>query len=269
MDPIAPHDTASTPPTVYLVGAGPGDPELLTLKAVRVLQQATVALVDDLANPACLEHLPASCRVVPVGKRGGCASTPQAFIERLMVAEALRGERVVRLKGGDPLVFGRAGEEIAALRAAGLAVEVIPGITAGVAAAASACTSLTHRQHAPGVALITGHRQPGGEAPRWGLLAQTGLTLVVYMGVAEAANIQSGLLAGGLPADTPVLLVQAASTARERRVGTTLAGLQTTIATAQLGSPCVMVIGSAMAQAMQAVELHNAQIEGTPLNRAA
>ncbi|MHB9052096.1 MAG: uroporphyrinogen-III C-methyltransferase, partial [Thiomonas delicata] len=135
------------PTTVHLVGAGPGDPELLTLKAVRVLQQATVALVDDLVNPACLAHLPPACRVVAVGKRGGCASTPQAFIERLMVAEAQRGERVVRLKGGDPLVFGRAGEEIAALRAAGLHVEVVPGITAGIAAAAAACTSLTHRHH--------------------------------------------------------------------------------------------------------------------------
>ena len=269
MDPITPHDTASTPSTVYLVGAGPGDPELLTLKAVRVLQQATVALVDDLANPACLEHLPASCRVVPVGKRGGCASTPQAFIERLMVAEARRGERVVRLKGGDPLVFGRAGEEIAALRAAGLPIEVVPGITAGVAAAASACISLTHRQHAPGVIFITGHRQPGGEAPRWGLLARTGLTLVVYMGVAEAGNIQAGLLAGGLPADTPVLLVQAASTARERRVGTSLASLQAAIAAEQLGSPCVMVIGSAMAEAMELVTRHDTGVEDTSFSRAA
>lgn len=257
------------PTTVHLVGAGPGDPELLTLKAVRVLQQATVALVDDLVNPACLAHLPPACRVVAVGKRGGCASTPQAFIERLMVAEAQRGERVVRLKGGDPLVFGRAGEEIAALRAAGLHVEVVPGITAGIAAAAAACTSLTHRHHTPGVILVTGHRQPGGASPRWDSLAQTGLTLVVYMGVAEAGNIQAGLLAGGLPADTPVLLVQATSTARERRVGTRLARLQAAIATEQLGSPCVMIIGNAMAEALQTVAQDNLFRERPPRFRTA
>ena len=236
---------------VYLVGAGPGDPELLTLKAVGVLRQATVALVDDLVNPGCLRHLADACRVVSVGKRGGCASTPQAFIERLLVAEALRGERVVRLKGGDPLVFGRAGEEIAALRAAGIAVEVVPGITAGVAAAASAGVSLTHRNHAPGVAFVTGHRQPGGEAPRWDVLAQSGLTLVVYMGMAEAHNIRSGLLAGGLAGDTPVLLVHAASSAGERRVATRLCDLQTAIAAEHLGSPCVMIIGDAMMQVLQ------------------
>ncbi len=237
--------------TVHLVGAGPGDPELLTLKAVRVLQQATLALVDDLANPDCLAHLGADCRVISVGKRGGCASTPQAFIERLMVSEALRGERVVRLKGGDPLIFGRAGEEIAALRAAGLRVEVVPGITAGVAAAAAVGVSLTHRHQAPGVALITGHRQRGNSAPRWDALAQCGLTLVIYMGVAEAPSIESGLIQGGLPPDTPVLLVQAVSSAQERRVSTRLGALCCTLSTEQLGSPCVMLIGKAMQHALQ------------------
>ncbi len=245
-----PNSSDATQITVHLVGAGPGDPELLTLKAVRVLQHATVALVDDLANPGCLVHLAADCRVISVGKRGGCASTPQAFIEKLMVSEALRGERVVRLKGGDPLVFGRAGEEIAALRAAGVHVEVVPGITAGVAAAAAVGVSLTHRQHAPGVALITGHRQPGNSAPRWDALAQSGLTLVIYMGVAEAPSIESGLLQGGLPADTPVLLVQATSSAQERHVATQLGTLCSTLTAEQLGSPCVMLIGKAMQNAL-------------------
>lgn len=238
--------------TVYLVGAGPGDPELLTLKAVRVLQQATVALVDDLTNPGCLAYLPEDCRVISVGKRGGCVSTPQAFIERLMVSEALRGERVVRLKGGDPLVFGRAGEEIAALRAVGLQVEVVPGITAGIAAAAAAGVSLTHRHHAPGVVLITGHRQLGNSAPRWDVLAQSGLTLVIYMGVAEAPTIESGLLQGGLSPDTPVLLVQAVSSTGERQVTTRLGALCNTLASEQLGSPCVMLIGKAMQYALLA-----------------
>lgn len=246
-----PKPSESILPTVHLVGAGPGDAELLTLKAVRVLQAATVALVDDLVNPACMEHLAADCRVVRVGKRGGCASTPQDFIERLMVSEARGGARVVRLKGGDPMVFGRAGEEIAALRAAGLHVEVVPGITAGVAAAASAGVSLTHRHHAPGVALVTGHRLAGGGTPRWDVLAQSGLTLVVYMGVAEAPSIEAGLLQGGLSPATPVLLVQAVGRTRERHVGTRLGSLCRTLQTENLASPCVMLIGDAMQQALQ------------------
>lgn len=254
-----------SPITVHLVGAGPGDPELLTLKAVRVLRQATVALVDDLANPGCLAHLAADCRIIPVGKRGGCASTPQAFIERLMVNEALRGERVVRLKGGDPLVFGRAGEEIAALRAAGLQVEVVPGITAGIAAAAAVGVSLTHRQHAPGVALVTGHRQPGNSAQRWDALAQSGLTLVIYMGVAEAPSIESGLMQGGLPSDTPVLLVQDVSSAQERRVATRLDALCSTLATERFGSPCVMLIGTAMQHALQTLTPDQIQPHQAPL----
>ena len=145
---------------VHLVGAGPGDPELLTLKALRVLRQATVILVDDLVGEAVLEtalaDAPVQPRLVRVGKRGGCASTPQEFIEKLMVREALAGERVVRLKGGDPLVFGRAGEEIAALRAAGLEVEIVNGITSGLAAAGSAGIGWTDRRAgAQGVLLVT------------------------------------------------------------------------------------------------------------------
>ncbi|MHB1668466.1 MAG: uroporphyrinogen-III C-methyltransferase [Thiomonas sp.] len=240
-----------TAPTVHLVGAGPGDPELLTLKAVRVLQQASVALVDDLVNEGCLQHLPPSCRVVHVGKRGGCASTPQAFIERLMVAEALRGERVVRLKGGDPLLFGRAGEEIAALRVAGIAVEVVPGITAGVAAAAASAVSLTHRDHARGVAFVTGHTAAGNGVD-WAALARSGLTLVVYMGVSTAAAIQQALLDGGLPASTPALLVQSASNPDERRLRTRLGWLAESLAASGLASPCVMIIGEVTEAQMQA-----------------
>ncbi|SCC95490.1 Uroporphyrinogen-III C-methyltransferase [Thiomonas sp. X19] len=239
-----------TAPAVHLVGAGPGDPELLTLKAVRVLQQASVALVDDLVDEGCLQHLPPSCRVVHVGKRGGCASTPQAFIERLMVAEALRGERVVRLKGGDPLLFGRAGEEIAALRAAGIAVEVVPGITAGVAAAAASAVSLTHRDHARGVAFVTGHAAAGNGVD-WAALARSGLTLVVYMGVSTAAAIQQALLDGGLPASTPALLVQSASALDERRLRTRLSWLAESLAASGLASPCVMIIGEVTEAKMQ------------------
>ena len=248
--PPAAAATADAAPRVHLVGAGPGDPELLTLKAVRVLQQASVALVDDLVDDGCLRHLPASCRVVHVGKRGGCASTPQAFIERLMVAEARRGERVVRLKGGDPLLFGRAGEEIAALRAAGMAVEVVPGITAGVAAAAASAVSLTHRDHARGVAFVTGH-PAAGNGVDWAVLARSGLTLVVYMGVSTAASIQQALLDGGLPAHTPALLVQSASSPHERRLRTRLGALAASLAASGLASPCVMIIGNVAEGLMQ------------------
>ena len=149
-------------PLVHLVGAGPGDPELLTLKAIRAIRQATVLLVDDLVGRGALRYARRSTRVVDVGKRGGCASTPQAFIERLMASEAMRGERVVRLKGGDPFVFGRGGEEVAHLRALGVEVEVVNGITAGLAAATSIGVPLTHRDHAHGVLFVTGHARSDG-----------------------------------------------------------------------------------------------------------
>lgn len=241
------------PPRVLLVGAGPGDPELLTIKAVRAIRQATVILVDDLVACACLRLARRSCRVVQVGKRGGCASTPQAFIERLMVAEALRGERVVRLKGGDPSVFGRGGEEIAYLRAAGIDVEVVPGITAGVAAAAAAATSLTHRDHSHGVALVTGHTA-ADDPVDWGALARSRMTLVIYMGVAAAATIRHELLAAGLSPRTPALLMHAVATPAQRRVDSTLDTLELDLHAAALASPCVMIIGDALgAAAEQAV----------------
>ena len=190
-------------PVVTLLGAGPGDPELLTVKAVKALRRATVALVDDLVDPGVLRYLKRGARVVPVGKRGGCASTPQAFIHKLMVAEALKGERVVRIKGGDPFVFGRGGEECDALRAAGVEVEVISGLTAGIAGPAALGIPVTDRRHAPGVALVTGHSQDGGHGPDWPALARSGLTLVVYMGVARVGAIVDGLRRGGLPGPGP------------------------------------------------------------------
>jgi uroporphyrin-III C-methyltransferase len=159
-------------PVVTLVGAGPGDPDLLTLKAVKALQAATVVLVDDLVHPEVLAHAPAAARIVHVGKRGGCQSTPQAFIEKLMVQAALAGENVVRLKGGDPLVFGRGGEEQAHLQAHGIDVRVVNGITAGLAAAHDLGVSLTHREHAHGVVMVTGHASAGNRVITAGPLSQ-------------------------------------------------------------------------------------------------
>ena len=234
------------PGTCTLVGAGPGDAELLTLKAVRAIQAATVLLVDDLVGDSVVELASPGARIIHVGKRGGCKSTPQAFIERLMVMAAREGETVVRLKGGDPLIFGRGGEEVEHLRAAGIPVQVINGITAGLAAANSLGIALTHRDHAQGVVFVTGHAKPGAQGPDWRALATAArdarLTLVIYMGVAGAARIQEELL-GSMPASTPAALVQRASLPDERRVVTTLGELAATIASEQLGSPCVMVVG--------------------------
>ncbi|WP_298293095.1 uroporphyrinogen-III C-methyltransferase [Thiomonas sp.] len=239
--------TASSTPTVHLVGAGPGDPDLLTRKAVRCLRQADVILVDDLVSDACLRFARSGCRIVRVGKRGGCKSTPQSFIIRLMIHEARRGECVVRLKGGDPLVFGRAGEEISALRAAGLTVEIVPGITAASAAAATVGASLTHRDLSPGVAFVTGHRQAGASSVRWSEIARSGLTIAVYMGLSEASRLQSDLLCSGLAPTTPLVLVEAASTPVERRVATTIGALLDTLNAVGMTSPCVMLIGAVFA----------------------
>lgn len=237
---------------VALVGAGPGDPELLTLKALRVLRAASVILVDDLVSEGVLQLAIKGRRrpprVVHVGKRGGCRSTPQAFIERLMVTEAQAGERVVRLKGGDPFVFGRGGEEAAALRAHGLEVEVVHGITAGLAAAGALGVPWTHRDHALGVMLVTGHAREGGTGPDWPVLAAAaaqGLTLVVYMGMARLAALQQGLLAA-LPPTTPAAVVQHAGTAAERQLVTTLGALAHAVAAAGLGSPAIVIVGDVL-----------------------
>jgi len=243
-------------PRVQLVGAGPGDPELLTLKAVRAIRQATVLLVDDLVGEGVLRYARRSARIVHVGKRGGCASTPQAFIERLMVAEARRGERVVRLKGGDPFVFGRGGEEAAGLVAAGLDVEVVNGITAGLAAATSIGVPLTHRDHAHGVVFVTGHARhdAAGRVIDWPTLAAAaaqGLTLVIYMGIATIEALQAGLR-GALPPGTPVAVVQGVSLPTQRQAFCTLATLAETVANTGLGSPSIIVVGDVARAALLA-----------------
>lgn len=234
---------------VTLVGACPGDPDLLTLKAVKAISKATVILVDDLAGDAVLAHAQASARIVHVGKRGGCKSTPQAFIEKLMIMAAKEGERVVRLKGGDPFIFGRGGEEVQALHAAGVHVEVVNGITSGLAALTSLNVPLTHRDHAHGVVFITGHAKPGNEGPDWATLShaahQAKLTIVIYMGMTHASKIESGLLTA-LPASTPVAIIQRASLPDQRQAITTLAQLRKTIDSENLASPSVIVVGDVL-----------------------
>jgi uroporphyrin-III C-methyltransferase len=199
-------------------------------------------LVDDLVSRAILVHLREDARVVKVGKRGGCQSTPQAFIERLMIAEAKAGRTVVRLKGGDPFIFGRGGEETEALDRAGVAWEIVNGITAGLAAASAAGVPLTHRKVSQGVVFVTAHAA-GDDEPDWSALVKTRMTLVVYMGIARCAAIETALLAAGLAPSTPVLVVENASLARERRVSTRLDRLSADVAAQEIESPAVMVIG--------------------------
>jgi uroporphyrin-III C-methyltransferase len=240
-----------------LVGAGPGDPELLTLKAAKAIAAATVLFVDDLVNPAVLEHAAPGARIVQVGKRGGCKSTPQAFIHKLMVQAVQEGENVVRLKGGDPFIFGRGGEEVEHLRAEGIEVEVINGITSGLAGLSSLGAPLTHRDHAHGVVFVTGHAKPGDAGTDWAALSQTAqqakLTLVIYMGVSSLHAIQTGLLQG-LPASTPVAIVQHASLPQQRQALTTLGQLEVTMAREGLQSPSIIVVGDVVqgARAWQA-----------------
>jgi uroporphyrin-III C-methyltransferase len=243
------------PGTVTLVGAGPGDPELLTLKAVRAIGAATVLLVDDLVNDAVLAHANPRARIVHVGKRGGCKSTPQAFIDKLMLMAAREGEIVVRVKGGDPFIFGRGGEEVEHLRAEGVAVQVVNGITAGLAGLTALGVPLTHRDHAHGVVFITGHAKPGDAGTDWPTLAATArdakLTLVIYMGVSGAAHIEQGLLAG-LPAHTPLAVIQHATLPEQRHTVSTLGDLRACIEREGLGSPAVIVVGDVL-QGLQLV----------------
>lgn len=235
-------------PVVTLVGAGPGDPDLLTVKAVRAIRAATVLLVDDLVGDGVLRYARRSTRIVRVGKRGGCASTPQAFIEKLMAAEALKGERVVRLKGGDPFVFGRGGEEVEHLRELGIEVAVVNGITSGLAAVTSLNVPLTHRDHAHGVIFVTGHAKEHGRSPDWATLAAAaaqGLTLVIYMGVSQAGHLQQGLLEG-LGRSTPIAVVQHASLQHQRHAVGTLGDLAGLIEREGLGGPAIIVVGDVL-----------------------
>lgn len=241
-------NTLNAPRTgkVYLIGAGPGDPELLTLKAARVLGLCDVLLVDDLADTAVLAHARADARIVRVGKRGGCRSTPQAFIEKLMLRYARAGHIVGRVKGGDPFVFGRGGEEMLTLRRAGIAYEVVSGLSAGIAVPATLGVPVTHRGSACGVTFVTGHaREDGlpGREPDWAALARCGTTLVIYMGMRTLPRIADALWAGGLSAGTPACAIQNGTRGDQRSVVATLATLPQAVADAELGSPAIVVIG--------------------------
>ena len=228
--------------SVALVGAGPGDPDLLTLKAARLLATAEVVVHDALVGEGVLDLIPASAERIDVGKRPG-RSTPQEMISALLVELGRQGRRVVRLKGGDPFVFGRGGEEAAALADAGVPFEVVPGITSSVAAPAAAGIPVTHRGVSAAFTVVTGHRRAGEPDVDWRSLAKVGGTIVVLMGVSQRATIAAELIAGGLAATTPVAVVESATTEAQVVGRWTLADL----GDADVHSPAVIVIGAVAA----------------------
>lgn len=230
--------------SVTLVGAGPGDPGLLTLNALRALQSADVILHDQLVPDAVLELARRDAERVPVGKRAGGATVPQERINALLVEHARAGRRVVRLKGGDPFVFGRGGEELEHLRAHRVPYEVVPGITAALACAAYAGVPLTHRDHAQSVRFLTAHCRDSLDTLDWACLARERQTLAIYMGVTHAARIEQELLRHGLPAATPVAVVENGSRPGQRVLTGTLAGVAQRIRAGEVVSPALLIVGA-------------------------
>ena len=230
--------------TVHLIGAGPGDPDLLTIKALRILQSAEAVVFDRLVSPEILALAPAHARRFDVGKQPKCHPVPQQRINTLLIDLAREGLSVARLKGGDPLIFGRGSEEAAALAAAGVTVHCVPGITAAQGAAAATGVPLTHRGLATGVRYVTGHRAADGALDLdWRSLACEKTTLVVYMGVANIAEIAAKLCHQGLPGGLPVMAVAQATTPRERRLISRLDRIAHEVAAANLHAPVLFVIG--------------------------
>ena len=233
---------------VWLVGAGPGDPELMTIKGLRALQGADVVVHDGLVSDEILDMAPAKARRISVAKRKSRHTYAQDEINRMLVAFAREGLTVVRLKGGDPFIFGRGGEELEAVREAGLTCHIVPGVTAALAAGASAGAPLTHRGSAQAVTFVTGHASKGAEPDLdWESLSRANQTVVIYMGLSMAAPIAARLMGAGRAGSTPALIVENASRADERRVVTTLAGLAE--AAAQISGPALLIVGEAMALA--------------------
>ena len=230
---------------VSIVGAGPGDPELITVRALARIRTAEVLVYDRLVDPALVGEAPQSAERVFAGKARGFAALEQHEIEALLIARALAGKHVVRLKGGDPFVFGRGGEEVATLVAAGIPVEVVPGVSSALAAPASAGIPVTHRELSSSLTIVTGHEDPTKPeaAVDWDWLAASNGTLVILMGLSQLPGIRDRLVAGGRSGETPAAAI-AAGTRRDQRVVTaTLAELPEMVAAAQLVAPALVVIG--------------------------
>jgi uroporphyrin-III C-methyltransferase len=245
------HDGRAT-----LVGCGPGEPDLLTLRAVKAIESADVLLFDALIDPAILDLARPDARRIAVGKRCGRHAMNQAAINALIVRLARSGAHVVRLKGGDPFVFGRGGEELDSLRAAGVPVSVVPGVTAACAAAASLRIPLTHRDAARSVHFVTGHGADG-EMPAhdWVALVQSGGTIAAYMASRTLPRMAARLMAAGMAADTPAVAMENASRANERRLFGTIADLPEALATARFDGPTLVLIGAVVGLAKQAASV--------------
>jgi uroporphyrin-III C-methyltransferase len=231
--------------SVAIVGAGPGDPELITVKALNRIRTAEVVVYDRLVDPALLAEVPATAELIFAGKARGFAALEQREIEAVLIARALAGKRVMRLKGGDPFVFGRGGEEVAALVAAGIPVEVVPGVTSATAVPASAGIPVTHRDLASSLTIVTGHEDPAKpeSAVDWAWLAASRGTLVILMGLSQLPAICARLLAGGRADDTPAAVIAGGTRSDQRVVTAPLAEIANTAAAAQLVAPALVVVG--------------------------
>ena len=238
---------APNPGKVWLVGAGPGDPDLLTLRAARLIMRASLIVHDGLVDPAILAMAPASARLVSVAKHRARHTMQQDDINALLVTEALKGHDVVRLKGGDPFIFGRGGEEAEACRAAGVPVEVVPGISAAIGAAAAVQLPLTHRRAASVVSFVAGQCK-GLSDQNWAGLAGVGRTLVIYMGVATSEAIAEKLIADGLSPEMPVAVIENATRPAMRVLRSPLAGLPALVARNKIKSPAIIIIGEVCAE---------------------
>ncbi len=231
---------------VYLVGAGPGDPGLLTMKAYQLLSQADIVVYDALVSPEILALIAPTAEKIDAGKRMGRHSLLQTDTTRLLIQKAQQAEIIVRLKGGDPFIFGRGGEEMADLMAAGIAVEVVPGVTAGIAAPAYANIPLTHRDYSSSVIFVTGHESAGKYRPavNWTAIAQAAETIVIYMGVHNLSYIVTKLLQSGLPADLPIALIRWGTTAQQSELIGTISTIEQQVQLTNFTAPAVIVVGS-------------------------
>ena len=232
---------------VHLVGAGPGDPELLTLRAVRLMRAADVVVHDHLVSDEVLGFVNPRAERIYAGKRQGCHALSQDEINRLLVALARRGKRVLRLKGGDPFIFGRGGEEAEFCVRHGVPFEVVPGVTSASGASAFAGIPLTHRDHAGAVVFVTGHLKDGSSGLDWAMLARPRQTVVIYMGITRIAEICRELVAHGLDPSTPAAAIERATTPRQRVVAATVATLAAATADALVKPPALIVVGEVVA----------------------
>jgi len=246
------------PGSVAIVGAGPGDPELITLKAVLRIQEADVILYDRLVNEELLSYAKPESISIYCGKSPGKHSMPQRTIEQYMIQYAREGKKVVRLKGGDPYVFGRGGEEALAMAEAGIAYEVVPGITSAIGAAASAGIPLTHRGLAASFTLVTGSRCSDHESPvRWDQLVHNVDTIVVYMGISQFTDIREQLLRHGKSGNTPVAVIENGTTSRQRTITGTLDHIEKLLAATKISNPALIIIGEVVKVREQLLKLES------------